>query len=281
MQALIYLPDSSALHREVKLNRELEERSTPNADSLRTRARAYFFSNLPIFITSIAIGTIGFFAILTDPKYNSSLGNALGNAFGASLFFGVATFAIGIFIRNISRIVRGRTSNAPSYPNPTPPITRTTPFLTAQGRKPDDQLERSIYLDDLHPWVKSAAEHYWPNGHFRDAVEHAARSVNSETQQKVWSYKDGTDLLNYVFGVDPPKASEGRRLRFKGDPRSDTWKNRMQAGQALGRACYLGVRNIAAHEKELDWSRQLAFQYLVMFSVLAQWIDECDVTGVS
>lgn len=262
------------------MNREVEGHSTARAEPLRTRARIYVFSNLPIFITSVSIGTIGFLAILTDPKYSSSLGSSLGNATGAGVFFGGATFAIGIFIRNMSRIVRGRDSSVSDYSNSAPKTMGSTQFSTADERNFNDQPVRSIHLDDLHPWVKSAAEHYWPNGHFRDAVEHAARSVNSETQQKVWSYKDGTDLINYVFGIDSPKTGEGRRLRFKGDPRSDTWKNRMQAGQALGRACYLGVRNIAAHEKELDWSRQLAFQYLVMFSVLAQWIDECDVTGV-
>jgi hypothetical protein len=54
----------------------------------------------------------------------------------------------------------------------------------------------------------------------------------------------------------------------------------MMAGQALGRACTLGLRNVAAHENKLQWPRQVVFQYLVMFSVLAEWIDECDVSGV-
>lgn len=139
--------------------------------------------------------------------------------------------------------------------------------------------EYVLSLEDLHKWVRVPAGKYWSNGNYRDAVQHAALSITSETQNKAWSYKDGTDLMNYVFSADPPKPGEGRRLRFRGDQRTDTWKSRMQAAQALGRACYLGLRNVAAHEKEVDWPRELAFQYLAMLSVLARWIDECDPLG--
>jgi hypothetical protein len=155
---------------------------------------------------------------------------------------------------------------------------RTGPQSASMGG-PRAMSEYVLSLEDLHLWVKVPASQYWVNGQYRDAVQHAALSVVSETQHKAWSYKDGTDLMSYVFGDDPPKPGEGRRLRFRGDPRTDTWKNRMRAAQALGRACYLGLRNVAAHEKEVDWPRNLAFQYLAMFSVLAQWIDECDPLG--
>lgn len=117
------------------------------------------------------------------------------------------------------------------------------------------------------------------HGHYRDAVQHAAIAVNEETRKKAWSYKEGTDLMNYVFAMDPPKSGDGRRLRFRGDQRTDTWRNRMQAAQSLGRACYLGLRNIVAHEQMVDWSAEIAFQYLAMFSVLAQWVSECDPQG--
>ncbi len=270
------------------MDRELEERRTPRPDSIVSRTRAYIIGNLTLFIISTFIALIGFFVIISDSKYNSSLGSALGNGFGASFSFGGITFLIGVTVRNLGRKIKRQRnsqvpdrqdSNRPKIVSISSPLEDHLPQPHTPERSVQNQSERSLLLSDLHPWVKSAAEYYWPNGHYRDAVEHAARSVNSETQQKVWSYKDGTDLMNYVFSMDPPKAPEGRRLRFRGDPKTDSWKNRMQAGQALGRACYLGLRNIAAHEQKLDWSCQLAFQYLVMFSVLAQWIDECDVTG--
>lgn len=269
------------------MNRELQPR-TPRADSIGGRTRAYIADNLTLFILSTFIASIGFFAIVSDSKYNSSLGSALGNGFGAGFSFGGITFSIGLAVRYLGRKFEQRKRpHATGHLNVdrfgimsvSSPVDDHPTQTSSLERVVANQSGHALLLDDLHPWVKSAAKYYWPDGHYRDAVEHAARSVNSETQQKVWSYKDGTDLMNYAFGMEPPKAAEGRRLRFRGDPKTESWRSKMLAAQALGRACYLGLRNIAAHEQKLDWSCQLAFQYLVMFSVLAQWIDECDVTG--
>jgi hypothetical protein len=33
----------------------------------------------------------------------------------------------------------------------------------------------------------------------------------------------------------------------------------MRETHSLGFSCYLDLRNIAAHEQKLDWSRELAF----------------------
>lgn len=41
--------------------------------------------------------------------------------------------------------------------------------------------------------------------------------------------------------------------------------------------CYLGIRNPAAHEHEVDWDEQTALEYLAALSTLARWIDKARV----
>jgi hypothetical protein len=42
----------------------------------------------------------------------------------------------------------------------------------------------SISAGNLHPWVWSGARPRWQSGHFRSAVEDAAKKVNAETQTR-------------------------------------------------------------------------------------------------
>ena len=45
----------------------------------------------------------------------------------------------------------------------------------------------------------------------------------------------------------------------------------------FAQGCYAGLRNVAAHEHVPDWPEQRALQALASLSVLAGWIDECNV----
>lgn len=272
-----------------------EDAKDSNSSSLRGRFHAYLLKNLPAFGIALIVALIGFVAIVTSGQY-ATAGVAVLNGLGAAVAFGLITFLIARVFLGYVRFMRSRIDrNSNSYKmesggNVSSESAQSQHIADRSdvvlGEKYDvvsgegGSVEYAFSFDSLHSWVRSVAADYWKNGHYRDAVEHAARSVNSQTQKLVWTYKDGTDLMNYVFSADPPKQGDGRKLRFRGDPRTDTWKNRMQAAQSLGRACFMGLRNLAAHEQTLDWQQELAFQYLVMFSVLAQWIEECDPTGV-
>lgn len=276
------------------MNHEFEERRASRADSISSRVWTQISNNLALYVIAGIFAVISFIAISTSSEYHT-FRSAMANGIGAALIFGVIAYGVGVIVRKCVRLAAARRRTSDSGVNTEPLIDRdsanfpnTEPWIPRDGRSTSAASStsfvqvRSEYMfsfNDLHPWVRSAAQSHWDNESYRDAVEHAARSVNEETRQKAWSYKDGTDLMNYVFGMEAP-TPDGRRLRFRGDPKTQTWKNRMMAGQALGRACTLGLRNVAAHENKLQWSRQVAFQYLVMFSVLAEWIDECDVSGV-
>ena len=64
---------------------------------------------------------------------------------------------------------------------------------------------------------------------------------------------------------------------FQGDRSFATWRSRQNGGNQLGAGCFEGIRNLAAHEHELDLPEQVALEQLAAFSLLARWIDECDV----
>ena len=129
----------------------------------------------------------------------------------------------------------------------------------------------------LHPWVWQSAAPLWSASH-QDAVNAAARAVNTHLRSKVGSPLNEVKLTNEAFSHEDPKAGR-KRLRFPG-PRDESWTSRMNGARGLGQACFQGVRNIGTHE-DPDWSEQEALEYLAMFSVLARWIEECGVEPLS
>ncbi len=131
--------------------------------------------------------------------------------------------------------------------------------------------------DRFHPWVWSAAQTLWETKHYREAVEAAAKSINAHTQTKVGRRdKSDTDLMNLVLTADRPKPGQPY-LQLPGDPTDLTIKDRNRALRPFAEGCFAGIRNPAAHEHGPDWSEQIALEYLAALSVLARWIDGCQL----
>ena len=113
--------------------------------------------------------------------------------------------------------------------------------------------------------------------HYRAAVDAAATAINAHTQTKI-NRRDlsDNDLMNHAFTAKP-KPGEAY-LRLPGDPSADlTLKSRKNALRPFAEGCFAGIRNPATHEHGDDWSQQKALEYLASLSVLARWIDECEV----
>jgi hypothetical protein len=127
----------------------------------------------------------------------------------------------------------------------------------------------------LHPLVWRAAASIW-DASPRHSVGNVALKVNKLLQDKLGVTDiSESDLANQAFS-DKDSAPGRPRLRFPGE-RSKTWASRMNGARGLGQACFQGVRNVASHDEAANWSEEEALEYLAMFSVLARWIDECDV----
>ncbi|WP_369812881.1 TIGR02391 family protein [Frankia sp. R43] len=150
----------------------------------------------------------------------------------------------------------------------------TTPRATGHG----SQLLVDLGAFQLHPWIYDfALVDLWEGGHFRQAVEQAGRSVSGQTQAKSRRFDIADDkLIQDLLSDNEPKPG-APRLRFPGDQKTPTWGNRMRGARFFSQGCYAGIRNIAAHEQHVPWSKEHCLEYLAAFSILARWIDECEL----
>jgi Protein of unknown function (Hypoth_ymh) len=150
----------------------------------------------------------------------------------------------------------------------------------------DDQAEVDQNLGDpaptlsagaFHSWVWGAAQTFWASEHYREGVNAAATAITAHTQQKV-GRRDAVDrdLMNHVFLPDKAKVGQSY-LRLPGDHTDKTIQSRQQALRPFADGCYAGLRNPAVHDHGTDWPEQEALEKLAALSVLARWIDECDV----
>lgn len=135
----------------------------------------------------------------------------------------------------------------------------------------------TISAASLHPWVWSGARSLWQSGHFRSAVEDAAKKVNAETQNKV-GRRDVSEANLFKESFSPDAPSPGRpRLRRMSDDGSDTYKSLQRGAMALAEGIYAGIRNPFNHGDPRDVDQQVALEYLAALSVLARWVDESTV----
>ncbi|WP_079657091.1 TIGR02391 family protein [Mycobacteroides abscessus] len=134
----------------------------------------------------------------------------------------------------------------------------------------------NLRADQFHPWVWGPAGTFWDSDHYRAAVDAAARAINAHTQKKIDRLDiHDDDLMNQAF-TDKPKAGQ-KYLRLPGDPNDKTLKSRNNALGPFARGCIAGIRNPAAHEHGADWNEHDALEKLAALSILARWIDECEV----
>lgn len=134
-----------------------------------------------------------------------------------------------------------------------------------------------ISAGQLHPWVWSGARSLWQSGHYRSAVEDAAKKLNAETQNKVGRRDiSETDLFKQAFSLDAPANGRPRLRRRKPDD-TDTYKSVQRGAWALAEGVYAGIRNPFNHEDPRDVDEQTALEYLAALSVLARWVDDAEV----
>jgi Protein of unknown function (Hypoth_ymh) len=131
--------------------------------------------------------------------------------------------------------------------------------------------------DQFHPWVWEPAAPLWAADAHQDAVLAAARTVNRRLQQKLGRH-DVSDSDLFMQSFDPKDPVPGKsRLRFPGDRTSPTWRARQEGAKYLAAGASMAIRNEAAHEDTVDWSEQEALEHLAVLSVVARWVDECEV----
>ena len=141
----------------------------------------------------------------------------------------------------------------------------------------------------LHRWVWNAAVDLWDAGHYKQAVNAATAAVEKQTQLKLdRGDLGGADLYTQAFKVGKiGEMPDGRRLRFphldeltEDGKRNQSWKSAHEGAMHYGRGCAQGIRNLNAHGTG-DLPEQEAIEYLAALSVLARWVDTCEVVNAA
>lgn len=223
----------------------------------------------------------GFFGTVPEDP-NPSLLSRIGSGLADGVIFGGIPTVLGLAVRRSFRaLLEWRRTVRAQRPAPVPPRpVPTLPPAPQAVRAPADSVlpqgGQLFGIGDLHHWIRDAAITRWNVGHYGDAVTVAAQLLSSRTQQRVLRFDlSERKLMQEVFGPDEPKPGTAR-LRFFNEPDEPTRRSRLDSARGLGDACY-GIRNVAAHHADLGWTPIQAFGYLMMFSVLASWIEEAHV----
>lgn len=133
-----------------------------------------------------------------------------------------------------------------------------------------------VEVEALHPLIWGAARGLWNDGHYRSAVATAAETLVTQVKTRV-NRNDvpETSLWQETFSDRAPEPGRPR-LRWPGDPTHRDVQS-MNAGlRQLAPGMQMTIRNAAAHGVGA-MSRQEALERLAALSLLARWVEGCDV----
>ena len=143
--------------------------------------------------------------------------------------------------------------------------------LEAEASRPP-----TIGAEAMHPTVWGAARRLWEDGHYRQAVGAASESLISVVKTRT-DRRDipDTSLWQQVFSDKDPQPRMPR-LRWPGNP-ADQDVITMNGGlRQFAPGAQMTIRNSAAHGLS-ELGEQEALERLAVLSLLARWLDECDV----
>lgn len=154
----------------------------------------------------------------------------------------------------------------------------------------ENQNEIDLHLADrgpsldaaaLHPWVWEAAKPSWEAGLHEDAVDAAARSINSRLRAKVSRRDIGeSDLIGNVLSQkDADEQNPRLRLPLPENTGDQTLRGIYSGISQYGQGLFSAVRNPLAHEApgHSGMDETEALEALAAFSLLARWLDRATV----
>lgn len=136
--------------------------------------------------------------------------------------------------------------------------------------------DNAPHLDasQMHPWVWEGARSLWQSGHYREAVQAAARQVNAEVQNKL-GRRDASEvaLLQSAYSQDEPKPGQPRLRHLPDDDGGRTALSVRRGVVALAEGCYAALRNPSSHDVLDELPEVEALEQLAAFSLLARFVD--------
>ena len=138
------------------------------------------------------------------------------------------------------------------------------------------QLPPAVGAEAMHPIVWGASKKLLEDGYYRLAVRAAAEAV-VQVVKTMTGRNDAPEssLWQDVFSDKAPTPGHPQ-LRWPGDPSDQTVKSMNDGLQRFAPGVQMTIRNPLTHVvDELD--QQAALERLSTLSLLARWVDECQL----
>jgi hypothetical protein len=144
-------------------------------------------------------------------------------------------------------------------------------ILQAEAERPP-----TMGAEAMHPTVWGAASRLWRDRHFREAVAAAAEAVALLVKSRTGRNDvSDTSLWQEAFSDKEPVPGKPR-LRWPGDPANRDVSSMNSGLRFYAPGVQMTIRNSVAHGAgHLD--EQAAVERLAALSLLARWVDECDL----
>lgn len=132
-------------------------------------------------------------------------------------------------------------------------------------------------LSAFHPTVAGAARKAFCREDHTQAVSLAAEQVVQEARARTGRTDlVGVDIWRQAFSSSEPKVG-APRLRWPGDPSDVDVKGMNEGLRNLSQGLQIAVRNPSTHHPDGLMSRQEALERLAGLSLLATFVEQCDL----
>ncbi|WFE42462.1 TIGR02391 family protein [Micromonospora sp. WMMD998] len=152
--------------------------------------------------------------------------------------------------------------------------------LESMIAKAEAEAHPPIGVEAMHPVVWSAAGKLWRDGHYRHAVAAAAEGVVAVVKARTGRNDVAeTALWQEVFSERDPSPGKPR-LRWPGLASDRDVKTMNDGLRQFAPGVQMTIRNSATHGTE-EISEQAALERMAVLSLLAKWVDECELTAIA
>lgn len=144
-------------------------------------------------------------------------------------------------------------------------------IMQAEAERPP-----SVGAEAMHPTVWGAAGRLWRDGHFRQAVTASAEAVVLMVKNRTRRNDIAeTALWQEAFSSKDPQPGKPR-LRWPGNPTDRDVTTMTDGLRQFAPGVQMTIRNSAAHGVG-EFGEQNALERLSALSLLARWVDECEL----
>lgn len=148
--------------------------------------------------------------------------------------------------------------------------------LAELADRAEAELPPTVDVTEMHPAVWGQAARLWRDGHYRQAVSAAADGVVGLVKSRTGRRDiEDTSQWQQAFSKDDPEPGKPR-LRWPGNQTDKTVISMNSGLRQFAPGAQLTIRNPATHGPG-ELTEQEAVERLSVLSLLARWVDQCDL----